>query len=176
MSNKAQTQTQTQTPPKKLLALDQATSFLGFAVFEGQDLTDNGTVFFRGDPAIKRIALIRKWLNCKVHEENIDFVAMEDIQQQKNVKTFRVLAQLLGVLECYLFEKGIPYRIVHVKTWRKELGIPDTTNREKAKASTMEYIEKKYDIENVEEDAADAICIGECCLKELGKKPLIQWE
>jgi len=168
---------QTKNPPlKKLLALDQATTFLGFAVFEGHNIVDSGTVFFRGQPAIKRIALIRKWLNCKVHEENIDFVAMEDIQQQKNVKTFRVLAQLLGVLECYLFEKGIPYQIVHVKTWRKELGIVDTANREKAKASTIAYIEKKYEMEHVEEDAADAICIGECCLKELGKKSLIRWE
>jgi hypothetical protein len=82
-------------------------------------------------------------------ENNITEVALEDIQMQtnrvNNVHTYRVLAEVIGVLEEYLTEIKIPYTIVPSVTWKSTLGIKGAGRTEQKRAAQA-YVVSTYNI------------------------------
>jgi hypothetical protein len=61
-------------------------------------------------------------------------VGFEDIQLQTglagNVQTFKVLAEVYGVIHQLLDEKKIPYQVVPSVTWKSTLGIKGKNRQE----------------------------------------------
>jgi hypothetical protein len=59
---------------------------------------------------------------------------MEDIQLQENrinnVSTFKILAQVLGVIQELLVELDIPQSVVTSSSWKSTLGIKGRTRPE----------------------------------------------
>lgn len=85
-----------------LLALDQASVTTGYAIFQDKKLVKYGK-FTLDDPNVgTRLAVLRQTLIDMINEYNITHLAFEDIQLQasvgNNVKTFKVLANVFGVI------------------------------------------------------------------------------
>ena len=146
----------------RLLALDQASKVTGWAIFEDGELKSYGKISL-DDPNIDtRLVQLRQNIWVLIESENINEVVFEDIQQQNNVannvQTFKVLAEVYGVVSELLQELQIPHSTVLAASWKSTLGIKGRTRAEQKKNAQL-YVEQNYNI-HVIQDIADAVCIG----------------
>lgn len=152
----------------RTLALDQATNTTGWCIFDDKELIAYGKIHFTQNDAIERMSKVRNWLLNIIETWKPDRIGLEDIQLQKftgknghtegAVTTYKVLAQLQGVLEVTAFEKNIPCYVIHTATWRSHCKITARSRQDQKRAAQL-YVTNKYE-KNVTQDEADAICIG----------------
>ena len=161
----------------RVLALDQATHFTGYAVFNNRDLIDYGTFQAHGDNEIARCMQVKQWMLSLIEQYEIDFVGLEQIQLdvQKSAPTFEALAHLQGILMLTCLEENIPYKAAHVSTWRAHCGVRGKT-RVDVKRS-MQLIVKKWFGILPTDDEADAIGIGKYFSDTMMPKvEIVDWE
>ena len=146
----------------RLLALDQASKVTGWAIFEDGELKSYGKISLDDPNTDIRLVQLRQGIQTLVADYNIDEVIFEDIQQQNNVannvQTFKVLAEVYGVVSELLQEIQIPHSTVLAASWKSTLGIKGRTRAEQKKNAQL-YVEQNYGI-LVIQDIADAVCIG----------------
>lgn len=146
----------------RLLALDQASKVTGWAIFEDGELKSYGKISLDDPNTDTRLVQLRQDIQTLVADYNIDEVIFEDIQQQNNVannvQTFKVLAEVYGVVSELLQELQIPHSTVFAASWKSTLGIKGRTRAEQKKNAQL-YVEQNYGI-HVIQDIADAVCIG----------------
>lgn len=146
----------------RLLALDQASKVTGWAIFEDGELKSYGKISLDDPNTDIRLVQLRQGIQTLVADYNIDEVVFEDIQQQNNVannvQTFKVLAEVYGVVSELLQELQIPHSTVLAASWKSTLGIKGRTRAEQKKNAQL-YVEQNYGI-HVIQDIADAVCIG----------------
>ena len=146
----------------KILALDQASHTSGYAIFEDNQLIECSHFTFNDSDMGKRLMKIRQKVADLIKTHNIEYVIMEDIQMDNartnNVQTFKILAEVFGVIAELLEELNIPNSAVLAVSWRSGLGIKGKLRPEQKKNAQI-YIENKYGIKPTE-DEADAACIG----------------
>lgn len=152
---------------QRILALDAATGVTGYAIFDDGDLVSYGTYKVDKDlSSEQRINSVKKWLQALINEIEPDFVGLENIQLQTfgsgntfQVETYRVLANLQGVLIDTLFEACIDHDLVYVSQWRKYCDVGDGKGRENKKKQAQDKVKLWYK-QDCTQDEADAICIG----------------
>ena len=146
----------------RLLALDQASKVTGWAIFEDGELKSYGKISLDDPNTDIRLVQLRQSIQTLVADYNIDEVIFEDIQQQNNVannvQTFKVLAEVYGIVSELLQELQIPHSTVLAASWKSTLGIKGRTRAEQKKNAQL-YVEQNYGI-HVIQDIADAVCIG----------------
>lgn len=146
----------------RLLALDQASKCTGWAIFEDGELKSYGKISLDDPNTDTRLVQLRQGIQTLVTDYNIDEVIFEDIQQQNNVanniQTFKVLAEVYGVVSELLQEIQIPHSTVLAASWKSTLGIKGRTRAEQKKNAQL-YVKQNYGI-HVIQDIADAVCIG----------------
>lgn len=151
-----------------LLALDQSSIISGWAVFKDNKLFKYGKITIDNKISVdSRLAVIRGEIQKLINTYKPDYVIFEDIQLQdnvsNNVQTFKVLAEVYGVISELLSELQIPHSTTLASSWKSTLGIKGRTRPEQKK-NAQKYIEDKYNI-HVIQDIVDAICIGEDYIK-----------
>lgn len=147
----------------KILALDQSTRITGYAIFNASgNLLSYGKLNLTDNDLSERLNKFRKWLKDIIEQQEIDYVIFEDIQLQNNVvnnvKTFKSLAEVIGIIDELLFEMNIDCAAVLASTWKSTLSIRGR-DRAAQKKAAQEYVLKTYDLKPTQ-DEADAICIG----------------
>lgn len=156
-----------------LLALDQASLTSGFAVFKDDQLFDYGKFTFSDTDLAERLVKIRNKVIELIDFYEITEVAFEDIQMQgnvNNVQTFKVLAEVYGVILELLQELEMKYVIVPSSTWKSTLGIRGKARQEQKKNAQL-YVLEKYGVKAIQ-DVCDAICIGTHVLKNYNKEEI----
>ena len=147
---------------EKLLALDQASVITGYAIFEEDRLVDYGKITLDDEEIGPRLVVLRNTIKDMIDKNNITTVAFEDIQMQasvgNNVKTFKVLANVYGIILELCEELNIKYKIVSSNTWKSTLKIKGK-NRTEQKKAAQSFVQERYNIKCTQ-DEADAICIG----------------
>ncbi len=93
-----------------------------------------------------------------IQKYNPDLVLFEDVQFQKNYRSFQLLSQLQGAIIYLLCVKNIAFQIISVNTWRKQLGFT-ARKRVEQKQEAINYIMDNFGIK-CDDDEAEAICIG----------------
>lgn len=145
-----------------LLALDQSSRVTGWAVFEDGILSDSGTFSVTDQKTGQRLVKIKNKVLQLIEDYEIDEVIFEDIQLQSNVannvKTFKTLAEVFGVIYEALEKRNIPNSQVLATTWKSKLGIKGK-RREEQKKNAQQFVWDTYGIQ-VSQDESDAICIG----------------
>ena len=145
-----------------LLALDQASITTGYAIFKDGKYSSHGKFSFDDHDIGIRLMKIRNKVLALIEENEITEIAFEDIQYQErvinNVQTFKVLAEVYGVIQEALTELGLKYTIVSASTWKSTLGIKGA-NRPEQKRNAQQYVINTYNIKPTQ-DECDAICIG----------------
>jgi len=146
---------------RKLLALDQSSRTTGWAVFNDKDLIKYGHFTINDDDVGVRLQQIRGKIQNLIDEYEINEIAFEDIQLQgtNNVKVFKILAEVFGVIYELATELQIPNTAILASTWRSGLKLNDASKRSSQKQHAKDYIFKTYSIKPTE-DECDAICIG----------------
>lgn len=149
-----------------VLCLDQATKISGWSIWEDQKLVAQGKFEFDDSDLVTRIHKIKLYVLQLIEKFDIKKLYLEDIQyqQQAGVTTYKVLAELIGVLQELAFEKQIPSELVHSASWKSTCGIKGRARAEQ-KASAQQHVKAVYHLD-VTQDEADAICIGEHVSKQ----------
>lgn len=146
----------------KILAFDQSSRCSGYSVFEDGELIDHGTFTFTNANLGDRLHRIRETVISFIEQYNPNKIVFEDIQLQQgqinNVETFKILAEVYGII----FELATGLKMENdaylAGTWRKGLGIVGR-KRDEQKRNAQKWVFDTYGI-HVKEDEADAICIG----------------
>lgn len=164
-----------------LIAFDQATQITGYSVWDinNKQLLEWGTIKETKGTAIQRINKIKKKIDQLVNKYGKVTVVLEDIQYQEdkekenkiifgqpkvtnnsvnNVKTFKTLAWLQGVLLDYFFESDVEVSTLFASSWKSFCGVKGRT-RAVQKIQSIEFAKEKFDVV-VTTDEADAICLG----------------
>lgn len=145
-----------------ILALDQASRTSGYAVFCDDQLIDSGKFTFEDADIARRLMKIRNKVEELINEFCIEKIILEDIQCQGNVvnnlETFKILAEVIGVLTELAAEKNLPYELVYSTVWKSTLQIKGRTRPEQKK-NAQQYVLNTYG-KKVTQDESDAICIG----------------
>ena len=148
----------------KLLALDQSSQTTGYTVL------DNGKIvvvehFICTGELGDRLVQLRNKINTLIDEHNIDEVVFEDIQLQDvngnketGIKTFKVLAEVFGVVYELLSERKIKNTAVLPIKWKAHFKIAGK-GRAQEKKMAQSYVMNNYNIACTE-DEADSLCIA----------------
>lgn len=145
-----------------VLALDQSSKITGYAVFVDGALNHSGVINLTSPDLGIRLMQLREEIKDFITNWDIDYVIYEDIQLQQglkdNVKTFKVLAEVIGNLEELFAELEMPHEAVLATVWKSALNIKGKQRAEQKK-NAQAYVKKNYSLD-VSEDESDAICIG----------------
>lgn len=149
----------------KLLALDQASHTTGYTILDGNKIVKVGHFECRGADLGDRLVQLRENISKLIKNYDIDEVVFEDIQLQDvngnketGIKTFKILAEVYGVVYEYLTEIGIKNSSVLPIKWKAHFKIAGK-GRAQEKMMSKAYVEKTYGI-SCTEDEADSLCIA----------------
>ena len=161
----------------RILALDQASRVSGWAIFEDEELIKYGKIDAnKYDDIGKRLHLIREEVQNLIEDEHIDKVYLEDIymdgQRVNNVATFKVLAEVFGVLYELCVYMELPVDAILAGTWKSTLSIKGKTRPEQ-KRNAQKWVEETYGVKPTQ-DECDAICIGAHAVRQINSE--INWE
>ena len=156
----------------RLVSLDSSTNKTGAALFvDGKymefNLIDLSKAGLELDPRIdemgKRImTLLSHWRPSMVY--------IEEPKGHNNVELVRKLSTILGIVRGWCITNGVYFEEIKPTVWRKYIGLDQGgKKRAELKAASIEYVKDKYGIE-VNDDVADAICIGGAVLNMYGEK------
>ena len=156
----------------RLLALDQASHTTGYAIFQDGIPIAISHFEAEGEDLGKRLEQIRNKILQLIQENNIDTVAFEDIQLQDvkgskevGIKTFKMLAEVFGVVHELLTELDIEYYIIPPIVWKATFKIAGK-GRTAEKKMAQRWVIDNYGL-RCTEDEADAACLGTHVIKNL---------
>lgn len=146
----------------RIIAFDQATYKMGMSVWDNGRLAYYDLFQFTDGVTEVRLAKIERLLSeVVVPLWKPDVVVFEDIQEQggvKGMKTFKILAMLLGVCVTTMERLGVRHQEFAPVVWRKQFGaVSGGRGAEKAWA-----VNKVHELTGqwVNEDTSEAILIG----------------
>ena len=117
-----------------ILALDQSSITSGYSIFCDNQLIESGTFTFNSTILSKRLLKIRGQIKQLINSYCIEYVILEDIQLEtkvpNNVKTYKALAEVIGVITELLEELKIKYELVAPSSWRSQLNIKGNKRNE----------------------------------------------
>ena len=148
----------------KILSIDQSLNCSGYCVVELNEKNDDFILIKHGFYKPKSTKSEEKILeNCLffnnlIKSEKIELVLLENIQAQKSLNTFKVLAMLLGALLEVIGLNHCDYMIIPPATWRKILKVKKGTRRKELKQLSKQFVLNKFGLE-VNDDVADSICM-----------------
>ena len=135
-----------------LLALDQSSYTTGYSVFKDGKPVVISHFTILGDDLGKRLEQIRNNIIELINKYDIDEVVFEDIQLQDingskeiGIKTFKILAEVFGVVHELLTELQMDYTIVPPVVWKATFKIAGK-GRTKEKKMAQEYVFNTYGI------------------------------
>lgn len=180
--------------PNKICSIDASTNSLAFAIFHNEKLVKFGKIKFDGrntyarvkDSARKSVAFFEKLAS------DIDVIVIEHTVYMNSPKTQADLALVQGALLGAATQNGINIAgSINPITWQTYLGNGKLTKEEKLqirkdnpdkseswykaferefrKTRTINYININYDIQNDDNDVADAIGVGHYAINNWGK-------
>lgn len=161
------------------LAIDASTKSSGVAIFENNKLITYDCYTSASTDVIKRIQCMTK----KIHElllanPAIDTIVIEEVrpdQGETNSKTVKALFWLQASLAFLLHDEHSEVKIEYVypSEWRQRCGIKTGKGimRDELKKADIAFVKETYNIDNINDDIADAICIGHAYLKDKKEIP-----
>ena len=148
-----------------LLALDQATYTTGFTVLKDGKIQLVSHFDCTGNDLGDRLRQLRINIQNLIVQYDIDEVVFEDIQLQDvngnketGIKTFKMLAESVGVVHELLSEMKVKYSTAQPIKWKAHFKIAGK-GRAQEKKMTQAYVLKNFGI-TCTEDEADSLCIA----------------
>ena len=151
-----------------IVSLDPSTKSTGYAVFKDNTLIDKGVFQSKSKDVLERIWHIQNEVVELIRYYEPDNMAMENVMITMSAPTAKSLLGLELILELEAYKHKIPCTLIRPSSWRKTLGLSNSPklNRAAKKQEAIDYVNKKYNLNEKTDDITDAICIGEAFLKE----------
>lgn len=143
----------------RIIAFDQATNITGWCIFDNKKLLNYGIIDTSKFKSVdEKISKQKKEIQKLIKKYKPELFAIEDIQYQQNQYTYKILAELLGVISNTFFENEYPFVIISPSKWKSYCNIKGR-KREEQKVNAIQFVKDKFNIDVIS-DIADAICIG----------------
>lgn len=159
---------------KRIIALDNATHITGWAIFDDIKLVSYGKYTVKSEETSDRILEMGDWLVNLLQQWEPDTIVLEDIQQQSNVSTFKVLAKLQGVLEYISKKNNADYYIIPPATWKSNAGVKGKSRADQKKSAQL-IVQKLYNIQATQ-DECDAILLGKYGIDKIKNDRMVNFE
>ena len=148
-----------------LLALDQATYTTGYTILKDGKISKVSHFTCSGSDLGVRLEQLRQHIQNLIKNNDIDEVVFEDIQLQDmngnketGITTFKMLAEVLGVVRELLTEMRIKHSTVPPIKWKAHFKIAGK-GRTAEKKLAQSYVLRNFNI-SCTEDEADSLCIA----------------
>ena len=156
-----------------LLALDLSTKSTGYAIYNNKDLVAHNCIAVSGNDLFYRITQMTQTIEKILQQYQIDFVIIEDVlpdDVHHNQAVYKALTYLQGFVLERLNHYHIPSHFFTASEWRKKCGIQTGrgVKRDTLKTKDVEFVKQHFKID-VNDDEADAICIGFAYIKTTQK-------
>lgn len=158
----------------RLIALDNATHITGWAIFDGKELISYGKYTVKSEETSDRILEMGDWLSNLLIQWEPNTIILEDIQQQNNVNTFKVLAKLQGVLEYVSKKNNADYYIISPSTWKSNAGVKGKSRVDQKKSAQL-IVQQLYNIQATQ-DECDAILLGKYGIDKVKNNRMVNFE
>lgn len=167
-----------------ILSLDLSTKSSGWAYFENGELKDHGCITSASTDLIKRIYKMRDELAAILDQYPIDKIVVEEVRPEGgfgvgSTQTHRALMWLQAATAFLLHDNypQIEIDYIYPSSWRAKLGIKNGrgVKRTSLKEADIAFVKNKYNID-VNDDIADAICIGLAAYSNANDSNEINWE
>ena len=167
-----------------LLALDCSTKSTGVAIFKDKELMGSSCITASSNDLYKRIHKMVDTILSIVDQLGIEKIIMEEVipDHSKNTNTFKALIYLQALIHIEIHDKHpeVQIELVYPSSWRSVCGIEDgrSSKREQKKQKDIAFANQTYGLSLVNDDIADAICLGHAYLhpkKEKDYSAALQW-
>lgn len=151
----------------KVLAFDQSTKISAYSWWVDGMYIENGCIdLHKMKDTSERVRAMGVELCKVIAKYNPDKVVIEEVAQQSNPMTLKLLARIQGVIIGFCAAHNIETYIIEPSKWRATLHFRQKAGikREELKAQAIDYIKDKYGLE-LSEDACESICINEAAHK-----------
>ena len=159
------------------LAVDASTKSTGIAIYDNQELKHYSCITASSSNLYKRIRKMQEEIENIIQEYKPDRVIMEDVipdDVHGNQTVFKALMYLQGYLMEIYDKYKIPAELVVANHWRKLCGIKTGAGvkRESLKPKDIAFVKNQFGL-TVNDDIADAICIGFAAVGGTIKEPQV---
>lgn len=150
---------------KTLLALDLSTKATGWAIFKDKKLGQYDCITASSSNLFHRIDKMVDEINKVIAEARPTQIVIEDVipaDVHNNIKIYKALTYLQGyILHALDNNKISDIKFYTASEWRSKCGIHTGpgVKRDSLKPKDIAFVKKEYGID-VNDDVADAICIG----------------
>lgn len=169
------------------IAIDASTKSTGIAMFKDNQLLGYENFVSSNKNVLKRI----KYMTDKIEEiykknnqESVQVVMeqvipdnLNDAKWTRNQATFKALFYLQAAIVLMFDHYDIEVELVGASTWRKWCGIKQGgANRDTLKFRDIQFVRDHYDDLDVNDDVADAICLGHGKIHHEPEPAAFNWE
>lgn len=155
---------------QKILAFDQSTKISAYSLFVDGEYIECGCIdLHKIKDTSERIRNMGVELGKVIQKYLPDKVVMEDVAQQGNPNTLKLLARIQGVIIGFCAAHNIETYIVEPSKWRSALHfkIGAGVKRAELKKQAIDYIKNNYGLD-LPEDECESICINDAAHKIYG--------
>lgn len=153
-----------------LLSLDTSTTSTGWAIFKDGKYQESGVIddFKKVKNGHERLKLMTKELLDNIGQLKPDIIVIEKDVVFGNMKVIDMLMKIIGAVYGFCLFNGITYYEFAPSEWRKYVKLQAFgRKRDEFKKASIKYIKDNLNME-VNDDEADAICIGLAYCKKFG--------
>jgi len=151
----------------KVLAFDQSTKLSAYSCWVNGEYKESGCIdLHKIKDTPDRVRAMGVELCKTIKKYNPQKVVIEEVAQQSNALTLKLLARIQGIIIGFCAAHNIETYIVEPSKWRSKLSFEQgpKTKRERLKEQAIQYIKDTYGLE-LSEDECEAICIGDAAHK-----------
>lgn len=153
-----------------LLSLDTSTTSTGWAIFKDGEYQESGVIddFKKVKNGYERLKLMTKELLDSIGQLKPDIIVIEKDVVFGNMKVIDMLMKIIGAVYGFCLFNGITYYEFAPSEWRKYVKLQAFgRKRDEFKKASIKYIKDNLNMD-VNDDEADAICIGLAYCKKFG--------
>jgi Holliday junction resolvasome RuvABC endonuclease subunit len=151
----------------KILNFDQSTKLSAFSYWVDGEYKESGYIdLHKIKDTSDRVRAMGVELCKTIKKYSPDKVVLEEVAQQSNALTLKLLARIQGIIIGFCAAHDIDTYIVEPSKWRSKLHFKQGSGvkREELKAQAIKYVKDVYKLD-LSEDECEAICIGDAAHK-----------
>lgn len=151
----------------KVLSFDQSTKLSAYSWWIDGKYIESGYIdLHKNKNTSERVKKMGIELCNIITKYQPDNVIIEEVAQQSNPQTLKLLARIQGIIIGFCAAHDIDTYIIEPSKWRSilQFKIGAGVKREELKDQAIKYIKDKYDLD-LSEDECESVCIGEAAHK-----------
>lgn len=152
---------------QKILSFDQSTKLSAYSLWVDGQYKESGCIdLHKMKDTSERVRAMGVELCNTITKYKPQIVVIEEVAQQSNPLTLKLLARIQGVIIGFCAAHNIDTYIIEPSKWRSKLNfkLGSGVKRQELKAQAIQHVKDVYGLD-LSEDECEALCISEAAHK-----------